>query len=90
MDTSSLRNTGPRAPYMHDGRFGTLEQVVDFYNAGVQPHPNLSPPLRGRGGQPVRLGLDAEDRAALVAFLHTLTDDAMMADPKFGDPFPPR
>jgi cytochrome c peroxidase len=87
-----LRNVEVTGPYMHDGRFATLEEVVAFYNADVQPHPNLDPQLRaGRpGGGTVRprlMDLDADDQAALVAFLKTLTDRAFLSDPKFGDPF---
>jgi cytochrome c peroxidase len=88
----SLRNIGLTAPYMHDGRFNTLEQVVEFYNSGVVNHPNLSPPLRAQGGpgQPVtprRLNLTAAQKAALVAFLHTLSDPNLATDPKYSDPF---
>lgn len=72
---------------MHDGRFATLAEVVDFYDRGVQAHPNLDPRLRGPGGVPRRLDLTAEERAALVAFLGTLTDDALLTDPRFSDPF---
>ena len=82
----SLRNVGLRTFFMHDGRFTTLEQVVEFYNSGVQSHPNLDPALRV-GGEPQRLGLTVEQKAALVAFLHTLTDHEMVKDPKFSDPF---
>ena len=82
----SLRNVGLRAPYMHDGRFATLEEVVQHYDSGVQNHPNLDNPLR-RNGAPRRLNLSPEEKAALVAFLHTLSDHELAADPKFGDPF---
>jgi cytochrome c peroxidase len=84
----SLRNIGVSGPYMHDGRFDTLEQVVEHYDNGVQDHPNLDPRLRAPGGGPPQnLGLDPMQKAALVAFLRTLTDDALLADPKFSDPF---
>jgi len=88
----SLRNIELTAPYMHDGRFATLEQVVDFYNAGVVNHPNLSPQLRNPpggpgGGQPRRLNLNNGQKTALVAFLKTLTDLSVTTDPKFSDPF---
>ena len=83
----SLRNIERTAPYMHDGRFTTLEQVVEFYNSGVVNHPNLSPPLRGPGGAPRRLNLSNPQKAALVAFLKTLTDDTVATDEKFSDPF---
>jgi cytochrome c peroxidase len=86
----SLRNIELTAPYMHDGRFATLEQVVEFYNSGVVDNPNLSPPLRNPPpGPPTprRLGLTAVQKAALVAFLKTLTDLDLQTDAKFADPF---
>jgi cytochrome c peroxidase len=85
----SLRNIERTAPYMHDGRFTTLEQVVEFYNSGVVNHPNLSPPLRTPppGNGPRRLNLTTQQKAALVAFLKTLTDDSVATDEKFSDPF---
>jgi cytochrome c peroxidase len=88
----SLRNIELTAPYMHDGRFATLEEVVEFYNSGVQAHPNLSAPLRNPpgspgAGQPRRLNLTTVQKAALVAFLKTLTDRTVTSDPRFSDPF---
>lgn len=84
----SLRNVEYSAPYMHDGRFATLEEVIEHYNSGVQNNPNLSPPLRLPGGGIRRLNLNASDQAALVAFLKTLSDDVIVNDEKFSDPFP--
>ena len=83
----SLRNIGIRPPYMHDGRFASLEEVVEHYNSGIQNHPTLAPPLRDEDGLPIRLNLSEEDKAALVAFLHTLTDFDMMNDEKYSNPF---
>jgi cytochrome c peroxidase len=89
----SLRSIELTAPYMHDGRFATLEDVVEFYNSGVVDNPNLSPPLRRRTppgqppGPPLRLNLTTAEKAALVAFLKTLTDRNITADEKFSDPF---
>ena len=82
----SLRSVGLTGPYMHDGRFQTLAEVVDFYDHGIQDGPALDPRLRP-GSSPQHLDLDAADRAALVAFLMTLTDTALTADARFGDPF---
>jgi cytochrome c peroxidase len=65
--TSSLRNVAVTAPYMHDGSLATLEDVIDFYDAGGRPNPFLSPFIRP-------LYLDDYEKAALVAFLRTLTD----------------
>jgi Cytochrome c peroxidase len=89
----SLRNIELTAPYMHDGRFATLEEVVEFYNSGVVNNPNLSPPLRvptppgAPPGPPRRLNLTADQKAALVAFLKTLTDPNLATDSKLSDPF---
>jgi len=83
----SLRNVEFTAPYMHDGRFTTLEQVIEHYSTGVRNHPNLSPQLRLPGGQPRLLNLTAQDKAALVAFLKTLTDVSVTTDVKFSNPF---
>ena len=86
----SLRNIELTAPYMHDGRFATLEEVVEFYNSGVVDNPNLSPPLRNPPGAPPgprRLNLTATEKAALVAFLKTLTDPNLATEAKYSDPF---
>lgn len=82
----SLRNVGLTGPYMHDGRFATLAEVVDFYDHGIQPGPALDPRLK-QAGRPQRLTLSPADRAALVSFLNTLTDPAFIADERFSDPF---
>lgn len=69
----SLRNIALTAPYMHDGRFGSLESVLNFYTNGVQPTPNLDSLLNTEG----RLGipLNEEEKAQLILFLQTLTDE---------------
>jgi len=84
---TSLKNIELTAPYMHDGRFTTLEQVIEHYNSGVQAHPNLAPQLRNPNGTPKQLNLTAQEKAALVAFLKTLTDNALATDVKFSNPF---
>lgn len=83
----SLRSIEKSAPYMHDGRFATLEQVVEHYSTGVKAHPNLSPQLRTPNGAPRNLNLTVAQKTALVAFLKTLTDTGIEADPKFSNPF---
>jgi cytochrome c peroxidase len=82
----SLRNIEVTAPYMHDGRFRALDEVVDHYDHGLHPSPTLDPALdytRVSGG----LQLSPSDKSALIAFLRTLTDHAMLADTAFADPF---
>ncbi len=74
----SLRNIALTAPYMHDGRFTTLEQVIEHYDCGVKPCATLDPNLAkhfATGG----LGLSAEEKHALVAFLKTLTGSEQRA-----------
>lgn len=83
----SLRNVALRAPYMHDGRFASLEEVIDHYSTGLEPNPNLGPPFGVFNGQATRLNLSDQEKDAIVAFLHTLTDLDMVNDPKFSDPF---
>ena len=83
----SLKNVGLGGAFMHDGRFSSLAQVVDHYAAGVQAGPALDPTLLGPDGTPRRFDLSAADKAALVAFLHTLTDPVLTTDSKFSNPF---
>jgi cytochrome c peroxidase len=82
----SLRSVGLTGPYMHDGRFATLAEVIDFYDHGIEAGPALDPRLR-QDGRPQRLNLSAADRAALVAFLMTLNDPVLTSDERFSDPF---
>lgn len=82
----SLKNVANTAPYMHDGRFATLEHVIEFYNSGVQAAAGLDIRLR-LSGAPQRLNLTAADRAALVAFLRTLSDPSLATDRRFSSPF---
>ncbi|KOS07334.1 hypothetical protein AM493_15775 [Flavobacterium akiainvivens] len=83
----TLRNIQLTGPYMHDGRFHTLMEVIDFYDSGVQNHPQLSPFLKDTNGQPRQLHLSQEDKVALLLFLNTLTDPAIFSDPRWTDPF---
>ena len=89
----SLRHIELTAPYMHDGRFATFEQVAEFYNSGLVDNPNLSPSLRvptppvQPSGPPRRLNLTPQQKAALVAFLKTLTDPNLATDEKLSNPF---
>ena len=77
----SLRNIALTPPYMHDGRIATLEEVVQHYNREVQYAPNLDPNLQ----QP--LGLTDEEVGYLVDFLHTLTDESVLTDERYSDPW---
>lgn len=78
--TPTLRNVAVTAPYMHDGRFTTLEQVVDQYNAGGQGHPNSDPLMRP-------LGLTEQEKQDLIEFLKGLTDEQFLVDSTFSNPW---
>ena len=82
---SSLRNIELTAPYMHDGRFQTLDQVIEHYNWSVKPHPNLDSRLEDFSAN--GMALPEVEKVALAAFLKTLTDHEFIKDPKFSDPF---
>jgi cytochrome c peroxidase len=83
----SLRNVARTAPYMHDGRFATLPQVLAHYAHGVRPSRTLDPLLRQPDG---RLGLPLTDQEQreLLAFLNTLTDNTLLTNPRFAPPVP--
>ena len=85
----SLRNVALTAPYMHDGRFKTLEKVVEHYSQGVHPHKNLGLAFEAQNtGKPTSgFQYSKQERAAIVAFLKTLTDEDFISDPRFSDPF---
>ena len=74
--TPSLRNVALTAPYMHDGRFATLEEVVEHYSAGVRRTPTLDPNLAKHPEGGIQLTL--QEKADLVAFLKTLTDESFI------------
>lgn len=77
----SLRNVAMTAPYMHDGRLATLEEVMDHYASGVMPSATLAPVLQGTG-QP-GIALSAQDKSDLIDFLQSLTDTDFITNPQF-------
>ena len=78
--TPTLRNIALTSPYMHDGRFKTLEEVIEHYIRGGHPSFNASPNVR-------KLELKESDIQDLVAFLNTLTDSTVISNPAFANPF---
>lgn len=76
----SLRNVAVTGPYMHDGRFATLEEVIEHYDSGVQRSPTLDPNLAKH--PEAGLELSGADKEALVAFLRTLTDEQFFGRPE--------
>lgn len=83
--TPTLRNVALRPPYMHDGRFETLYEVVEHYNAGIVRSPTLAPVLVNPG-QDLALHLSEQEKQDLVAFLKTLTDTACTTNSELGRP----
>ncbi|SHK85176.1 cytochrome-c peroxidase [Hymenobacter psychrotolerans] len=80
----SLRNVALTAPYMHDGRFQTLGEVLDHYTQGMVASPTLDPQFRQPNG---RLGipLTPEERQDLLSFLATLTDEEFLRNPQLAE-----
>ena len=82
----SLRNIALTPPYMHDGRFETLEEVIDHYATGVKQSSTLDE-LMFHNIEPGGLPLTTEDKADLIAFLKTLTDERFLVAEQFSSPF---
>ena len=82
---TTLRNIEHTYPYMHDGRFATLEEVIDHYNEGIQPSATLEPELENT--RATGLFLTETDKADLIAFLKTLTDESLLNNPAYSNPF---
>ncbi len=84
----SLHNVALTAPYMHDGRYKTLSDVVDHYSHGIQSSANLDLVLQDPStGKAKQMNISDADKQALVAFLNAFTDYNMVTDPKFSNPF---
>lgn len=91
----NLTNVALTAPYMHDGRYRTLEEVLEHYSHGIGNSPNLTPLLRNRnpnvpddaGTGVLRMNIKEADKKAIIAFLGSLTDYKTNTDEKFSNPF---
>jgi cytochrome c peroxidase len=83
--TPTLRNIALTAPYMHDGRYETLEEVIDFYSEGLEVSSTIDPLMKqaNRGG----IHLTEQEKADLLAFLKMLTDNTFVTNPEFASPF---
>ncbi|MGB0933486.1 MAG: cytochrome-c peroxidase [Lishizhenia sp.] len=82
---TTLRNIAVTPPYMHDGRFNTLEEVIDHYNEGVKNSSTVNPALLGTTS--TGLMLDAQEKEDLINFLKTLTDETFLNNPEYKSPF---
>jgi cytochrome c peroxidase len=80
----TLRNIAMTAPYMHDGRYNSLDKVIDFYSSGVQLSPLIDPLMHHavRGG----VQLTMTEKADLKAFMLSLQDDDFLSNPNFSSP----
>jgi cytochrome c peroxidase len=93
-----LTNVALTAPYMHDGRYNTLEEVLEHYSHGIANTPNLSMLLRTPSADgivrptndPLRMNIKDNDKRAIIAFLGTLTDHRTNTDVKYSNPFKAR
>lgn len=83
--TPSLRNVEFSGPYMHDGRFSSLEEVVEFYNSGVQVS-IYTDPIMTKPGKEFGLQLSTQDKIDLVNFLKALSDTSFLNDIRFSKP----
>ena len=81
---TTLRNIEFTGPYMHDGRYQTLEEVVEFYSHGLQWSPQVDPLMHhiNNGGTQ----LTAQEKADLIAFIKTLRDEEFLSNPDFAKP----
>jgi cytochrome c peroxidase len=83
----NLRNIALTGPFMHDGRFNSLEKVLDHYSTGIANSSALDVRLKDDQGNPKKMNITQHEKKALLAFLNTLTDYTMITDPKFSNPF---
>ncbi len=89
----TLRNIALTAPYMHDGRFNTLEEVLEHYDQHIRTSNTLDPLIIEASneirspGDPVKLFLTPDEKEAIIAFMNMLTDEEFITNPKFSDPF---
>lgn len=80
----TLRNIEYSFPYMHDGRFSNLQQVIEFYNTGGFVTPTTDPNMKKAG---IGRNWTPQQKAALLAFLQTLSDESFLLNPDYSDPF---
>lgn len=78
--TPSLRNIEKTGPYMHDGRFNTLDQCLNHYSSGIVMSATLDPQLTGG------IQLSIQEKSDIISFLKTLTDTKFLTDPRYSEP----
>lgn len=80
----SLRNLSVSGPYMHNGKFNTLQKVLEHYASGVKDSPTLDPLLRQPDGS-LGIPLSATEKSNIIAFLKTLNDEDFLRDARFAE-----
>lgn len=83
----TLRNISLTAPYMHDGRFATLDDVLEHYSTGINYAPNLGEDLKDGFSEAKQFNFTSQEKEAIIAFFNTLTDQKYITDHKFSNPF---
>lgn len=83
----SLKNVGLTAPYMHDGRFKTLDDVLEHYSHNIKNSSNLDISLKDQSGNAMTMNITDHDKKAIIAFLNTMTDYNAITDVRFSNPF---
>lgn len=83
--TPTLRNVELTGPYMHDGRYATLEEVIDFYSEGLKASETVDPLMKNLHTGGIRLS--TQEKSDLLAFLKTLTDTSYTTNPELASPF---
>jgi cytochrome c peroxidase len=83
----TLQNIAVTAPYMHDGRFATLGEVIDHYSHNIKNNPALDGQFRNFDGTPKKLNISPVEKKMLIAFLNTLKNDDFLTHVMYSDPF---
>jgi cytochrome c peroxidase len=82
-----LHNVALTAPYMHNGSLATLNDVIEHYSHNIMQNPNLDNRLKNSNGTARNMNIPEADKEALIAFLNSLTDNTLINDPKYSNPF---
>jgi cytochrome c peroxidase len=83
----TLKNISLTAPYMHDGRFNNLSEVLDHYSHGIKANPNVAPLFKDVNGNLKPLNISNVEKTAIIAFLNTLKDNDFLTSPMYSNPF---
>lgn len=83
----NLKNVAVTAPYMHDGRFKDLNEVLEHYSRGIMPAANLDDRLKDADKKPIRMNISENEKMAIIAFLNTMTDYSLLTKPQYSNPF---